>query len=1137
MPTDLTHIRYVNSTVDRWRNIFRFVNMIAHVILSIVLFVQMYACNVKLFDNTLFKTVSLDYQQYTTRLPARASQTCHGYVDCFRKGVPWDQNYQVGFINLDSIQWNSFTMLFAIEWITASMSIGFLKQDLYKPSSLQELNKLGCGNWLISIIAVLFQGAGIGLYFLYVTQIKGYDMFEVAMVTISFSMSFIYILFADSFFKGWLKMLPRATDNMTQGGMRQACNGKVWNIPSKFLNAGGPVLLEPEVHVREGLQGIIWRQLWIVTRYLEYSCTSPPLFVIILNLIVYGQPMWTSVIGYICILSCCLLAIPLHIMYIQEITYMEIKAIEEGLIAPTKNDQFQEFPHFLTVVKPNEIIKPSQFVPYNNHLVDRPKAPTVVSIPDGGPNTSATREIRPREHIEAYDPRHDYRRNAAEYSKEMRMRIMGNRKTQTKDTTLPVPAGAVPDTHTPDSANVRSDEFSDQHFPAATRPGAVVYGPEYRPVSPVPKDGDVLVPPGDLPIARSDPVLPRHITNATPVPVPNDGGTNGGEITEEHQSENESVQENTDIQEIVLMAQKEFQEAIKMNEDIQEAGDLDRGDKFESTRLLGQIQNELENLKVVVDLNTAREKKKIFDNTFSELKTIHHKALTANDTAQGGAAGENEDYDTNLSQIEPEIKNDVPTDPNTLPPSVPELPQQPDNDPGVPVPHDDMTIQNSEVIHNNDADAHDNDGGQPENNQDEQNITKILDQASTVNKAKNLFKSSIIVPPPPPHTPEQIKRIQEESENNHDGQTDNPEEVNDESNGNTGSESLVPGRPPLTGRHALSALKRGGATLIYANRISKDENHNGNPSENDNIRDPYEKSQDYNNAESFYQPHDPNDKSGIVVPNKTTSDLIKQFQNIERQQPQNINLVQPSEKTPRYYGKNPWLNPLPNAQAVGNPWPHFQYPAIISNMFYDYPHWQYSAVSTVDDQPFCNVQPLLTTPKKKVPVINVPIDRPSGLTKRKPAMLGASQGEITYIDIYNGNMNNFATANIRYLLLSFFMLGKWRSNWVFRVQLMQTIWLCISMAIAIMIYVAQDFLYNSMIYGQTRFLVWFSIIAYSGFVAVNALYYTFHIYGKTYDILDVWMDAWSSLVKILITVVIMWGYLHTVDGKCTYNPF
>jgi hypothetical protein len=168
----------------------------------------------------------------------------------------------------------------------------------------------------------------------------------------------------------------------------------------------------------------------------------------------------------------------------------------------------------------------------------------------------------------------------------------------------------------------------------------------------------------------------------TPVPVPNNDGTNaiehepqmhGGDITEEHQGENDSVQENTDIQEIVLMAEKEFQEAGKMNEDIQGAGDLHRGDIFESTRLLGELQTELENLKVAFDLNTAREKKKIFDNTFSELKTIHDKALTAIDTAHAGAAENHDNYNTDppeldLSQIQPHFENDETTDTNTLPP-------------------------------------------------------------------------------------------------------------------------------------------------------------------------------------------------------------------------------------------------------------------------------------------------------------------------------------------------------------------------------------------------------------------------------------------------------------------------------------
>lgn len=1087
MPTDLTHIRYVNGTVDRWRNIFRFVNMVAHVGLSIVLFIQLYVCNVRLFDNTLFKTVSLDYKEYTTRLPARAAQTCQGYVDCFRKGVPWDQNYQVGFINLDSIQWNSFTMLFAIEWITASMSISFLKQDLFKPPTIQELNHKKTGNWLIQLVAVLYQGTGIGLYFLYVTQIKGYDMFEVILVTISFAMSFFYILFADRFFKNWIDMLPKTTDNMTQGAMQQVYNGKVWNIPSKFLNAGGPVLLEPEVHIREGLQGIIWRQLWIVTRYLEYSCTSPPLFVIILNLIVYGQPLWTSVIGYICILSCCLLAIPLHIMYIQEITYTEIQNIEMGLVPPTDNDKFQAIPHYLEIIKPGFKPYTPEYTPrFPNKLVDNPRPTQVVDTSRQRQETPGVPGVTPVYRAENYQHEHNTKERFKEQANTIWSTIAGRKGQDGYQQTI----NKTTNGESPEDNNMNAiahrDDFRDQHFHAATRPGAVVYGPEHRPVSPVPKDGNVLVPPSDLPIARSDPVLPPDITNATPVPVPNDGAANavvpepqmhGEEITEEHQGENESVQENTEIQEIVLMAEKELQEAQKMNEVIQGAGDLNRGDLFESTRLLGQIQTQLENLKVVIDLSTAKEKKKIFDSTFDELKHIHDKALTAIDTEQSGAAEENGDYNTDqppvdLNEIRPIIENDHPANTNTLETLEPEQNTQGNDESNVKVHDGDMTIQNSHVVDNNNANQHDNNNGQAEHglddteieddgivppppqrgseqNQNALNLTKI--RAKGVNDARTIFKKL-------------IKQPQEESGDKQDEQTNNPEDENNQ----------APQGPQETPRQPTAVDPK----------AAKDVTQKELPGE----AGIYEKS--------------------------TTEDAFRRF-----------------GLTPRTH------LPIPTGNMGYNPWPFYQYPAIISNMFYDYPHWQYSAVSTVDDQPFCNVQPLLTTPKKKVPVINVPIDRPSGLTKRKSGMLGASQGEITYIDIYNSHMTEYRTANIKNLILSFLMLGKWRSNWVVRVQLMQTIWLCISMAIAIMIYVAQDFLYNSMIYGQTRFLVWFSIIAYSGFIAINALYYTFHLYGKTYDILDVWMDAWSSLVKILITVVIMWGYLHTVDGKCTYNPF
>ena len=123
------------------------------------------------------------------------------------------------------------------------------------------------------------------------------------------------------------------------------------------------------------------------------------------------------------------------------------------------------------------------------------------------------------------------------------------------------------------------------------------------------------------------------------------------------------------------------------------------------------------------------------------------------------------------------------------------------------------------------------------------------------------------------------------------------------------------------------------------------ENHDKNPDDQNNIRDPYNDSRDYDNAQNVFQKRDPNEKSGIDQSSNDPTKLIKMFQD-------KIDL-----QTPRG-------NPLPNAQTAGNPWQNFQqYPAIISNMFYDYPHWQYSAVSTVDDQPFCNVQPLLTTPK------------------------------------------------------------------------------------------------------------------------------------------------------------------------------
>jgi hypothetical protein len=91
-------------------------------------------------------------------------------------------------------------------------------------------------------------------------------------------------------------------------------NGMRFNVPLSVrdLKADDEDDEDPAVTTQtlENIEG----RLEVLTRYLEYSTTSPMLWVTVLSMFVVGPPAWCFIAGYVGMVACCMLGVVTHLM-------------------------------------------------------------------------------------------------------------------------------------------------------------------------------------------------------------------------------------------------------------------------------------------------------------------------------------------------------------------------------------------------------------------------------------------------------------------------------------------------------------------------------------------------------------------------------------------------------------------------------------------------------------------------------------------------------------------------------------------------------------------------------------------------------------------------------------------------------
>lgn len=178
------------------------------------------------------------------------------------------------------------------------------------------------------------------------------------------------------------------------------------------------------------------------------------------------------------------------------------------------------------------------------------------------------------------------------------------------------------------------------------------------------------------------------------------------------------------------------------------------------------------------------------------------------------------------------------------------------------------------------------------------------------------------------------------------------------------------------------------------------------------------------------------------------------------------------------------------------------------------------------------VAPHFQPKPKKIPIIFAPIQR--GYTTPSPVrILASNEGKIMYAKHMNEKIHQ-DQSEIWDFFLAVLMLGKWRSNWVAKMQYMTASWLSLLMALAILIYGARELLTTNLLPIYVALAIWNLLVFYSSFGVVASMFYYF-LDQYYWDYFDVALDTLSLMSKAPITFFLICGYWVRPDNLCGPN--
>ena len=350
---------------------------VLHFCVSQIILGFLFACDTQQFNQYMYKNQAYSYKDFLTS-SIRNVSTCKSEVSCFRDAIPWGNQYK-----MDGFYWNVYSILFVVEWITTSMSLSYLKKDL---DLVFKDNKSSAeqGNNALYFISVAWNCIGWAIYCMYFMRYTQNNMLEFFIVMFSFGVSTLILIFYHWEVEKWI--LSNFGDKDSIHTLQAQVMGKIWNIPTKFLqddsgSAVTPLLPQP-TQINLTLQSNVRIRAHIFQRYLEYACTAPLLFIDILCVMVVGPPFWAFMVAYTCILSCCLFAIPLHIMHMEE----KIMPYITGVPPPPKDPPALTYSVIPTTIDrsappPANVVNPTNLV--DSWTTDTTVVPTGPITPSG----------------------------------------------------------------------------------------------------------------------------------------------------------------------------------------------------------------------------------------------------------------------------------------------------------------------------------------------------------------------------------------------------------------------------------------------------------------------------------------------------------------------------------------------------------------------------------------------------------------------------------------------------------------------------------------------------------------------------------------------------------------------------------
>lgn len=289
--------------------IFRACLFAVHFSVSVFLLVFLFLCKTKTFNEDMYGIEAFDYKTYKGSY--WDDYRCNSTMECYREGEPWFD----GHVLQGNMYWNAYTVMYTMQWITTSFALFYMLQLVYPSYS----------RWG----AMIWGACGYVIYFVFFVYYAQTNWFEFIILTVTCAMSLLLFFFFEDYMCTWIKQFPKPMVPIHNGG-------RVWEIPKKYLAVpqDDTRLLHEENPEADMMTEQLKIRVQVILRYLEYAITAPLLYIAMVLVILVGPPYWSVMLGYLCMLGCCLCGVPLHFMHLLEVVLGYLKKCEV-VIMPT----------------------------------------------------------------------------------------------------------------------------------------------------------------------------------------------------------------------------------------------------------------------------------------------------------------------------------------------------------------------------------------------------------------------------------------------------------------------------------------------------------------------------------------------------------------------------------------------------------------------------------------------------------------------------------------------------------------------------------------------------------------------------------------------------------------------------------